>query len=76
MTAKLTFIIGTITLSLRMLVYELEPLWVLLDLLGVILAYIHYRKGDKDCKAGLILCSIGLLFSGSFVLIMYLLSHK
>ena len=76
MIAKLTVVIGTITLSLCMLMYELEPLWVLLDLLGIILAFVCYRKGDKDCKAGLILCSIGLLFSGSLLLIMYLLNHK
>ena len=76
MTAKLTFIIGTITLSLCMLIYELEPVWVVLDLLGVILAFVGYRKGDKNCKAGLILCAIGLLFSGSLLLLMYLASHK
>ena len=74
--ARFTFLIGVITLSLCMLVYELEPLWVLLDLFGIILAYIGYRKGDKDCKAGLILCGIGLLFSGSFLILMYLASHK
>ena len=74
--ARFTFIIGVITLSLCLLIYELEPLWVLLDLLGVILAFIGYRKGNKDCKAGLILCGIGLLFSGSFLLLMYLASHK
>ena len=74
--AKFTFVIGVITLSLCMLVYELEPLWVLLDLLGVILSFIGYRKGNKDCKAGLILCSIGLLFSGSFLIVMYLVSHR
>lgn len=74
--ARFTFLIGVITLSLCMLVYELEPLWVLLDLLGIILAFIGYKKGNKDCKAGLILCGIGLLFSGSFLLLMYLASHK
>ena len=74
--ARFTFLIGVITLSLCMLVYELEPLWVLLDLLGVILAFVGYKKGNKDCKAGLILCGIGLLFSGSFLLLMYLASHK
>ena len=74
--AKLTFIIGVLTLSLCVLVYELEPLWVLLDLFGVISAYIAYRKGDKDCKAGMILCGIGLLFSGSFLILMYLASHR
>ena len=74
--ARFTFLIGVITLSLCMLIYELEPLWVLLDLLGVILAFIGYKKGNKDCKAGLILCGIGLLFSGSFLLLMYLASHK
>ena len=74
--ARFTFIIGVITLSLCLLIYELEPLWVLLDLLGVILAFIGYRRGNKDCKAGLILCGIGLLFSGSFLLLMYLASHK
>ncbi|MBQ6559974.1 MAG: hypothetical protein IJL85_03995 [Erysipelotrichaceae bacterium] len=74
--AKFTFIIGVITLSLCMLVYELEPLWILLDLLGVILAFIGYRKGNKDCKAGLILCGIGLLFSSSFLIVMYFASHR
>ena len=74
--ARFTFLIGVITLSLCMLVYELEPLWVLLDLLGVILAFVGYKKGNNDCKAGLILCGIGLLFSGSFLLLMYLASHQ
>lgn len=74
--AKFTLIIGVITLSLCMFIYELEPLWVLLDLLGVILAFIGYRKGDKNCKAGLIFCGIGLLFSSSFLLLMYLAFHK
>ena len=73
--AKFTAFIGVITMSLCLLMYELEPLWVLLDLLGVVLAYIGYRKGNKDCKVGLILCLLGLLFSGSFLLILYLFSH-
>ena len=67
--AKVSFVIGVLTMSFVMLIYELEPLWLALDLLGILLASIGLKKGDKNCKAGLILCSFAAFFSLSIILI-------
>ncbi len=69
--AKLSFVIGVLTMSFVMLIYELEPLWLLCDLIGILIASIGLRKGDKNCKAGLILCSIAGIFSLSIILIVF-----
>ncbi len=67
--AKTSFVIGVLTMSFCMLIYELEPLWLLCDLIGIVLASIGLRKGDKNCKAGLILCSIAGFFCLSIILL-------
>ena len=67
--AKVSFVIGVLTMSFCMLIYELEPIWLICDLIGILIASIGLKKGDRNCKAGLILCSIAGLFSLSIILI-------
>ena len=48
--ATFSSIIGVITLSFSVLIYEFAPLWLFLDLIGIICAYIGLKDGDKNCK--------------------------
>lgn len=73
MKAKISFGIGVVTMTFSMLIYELSPLWLILDLFGMILAYIGLRNNEEECKAGLILCFIAGLFSFSAVALVYLI---
>ena len=73
--ANLSASIGVITLTFCMLIYELDLLWLILDLVGMILAYIGLRKGDKNCKLGLILCSIAAVFCFAMICIVYFSSR-
>ena len=70
--ATFSSIIGIITMTFSILIYELAPLWLFLDLIGVTAAYIGLRKGDSNCKTGLILCGSAATFSFTAVLIMFL----
>ena len=69
--ANLSASIGVITLTFSLLIYELDLLWLVLDFVGMIMAYIGLRKGDKNCKLGLVLCSIAAVFSFTMICIVY-----
>jgi hypothetical protein len=71
-TVTFSSIIGIITMTLSLLIYELAPLWLVLDLIGMTAAFIGLKKGDRNCKTGMILCGAAALFSFSSVLIMFL----
>lgn len=75
MRAKIPLIIGVVTMSLSTLIYELDFLWLFLDLLGMFVAYTGLRKGEEGCKAGLILCALAGLFSFSMICIVYFASR-
>ena len=70
--ATVSSVIGVVTMTFSILIYELAPVWLVLDLAGVIAAYIGLRKGDPNCKTGMILCGVAALFSFSTILILYL----
>ena len=70
--ATFSSIIGIITLTFSVLIYELAPLWLVLDLVGVVVAYIGLRKGDPNCKSGMILCGVAAFFSFFSVAIVFL----
>lgn len=73
--ANLSASIGVITLTFSLLIYELDLLWLVLDFVGMIMAYIGLRKGDKNCKLGLVLCSIAAVFSFTMICIVYFSSR-
>ena len=73
--ANLSTSIGVITLTFSLLIYELDLLWLVLDFVGMIMAYIGLRKGDKNCKLGLVLCSIAAVFSFTMICIVYFSSR-
>ena len=72
MAAKISVFIGFMTMMLCYLIYELQYLWLFLDLVGMIIAYIGLRKGDRNCKGGLILCGISAIFSIAFFLLVFI----
>ena len=70
--ATFSSIIGVVTLSFSVLIYEFAPLWLFLDLIGIVCAYIGLKDGDKNCKTGLILCGLAAFFSSTSILLVYL----
>ena len=73
--ANLSASIGVITLTFSLLIYELDLLWLFLDLIGMVIAYLGLRKGDRNCKLGLILCSIAAFFCFTMICIVYFASR-
>lgn len=74
--ATISAIIGVITMTFSILIYELDMLWLVLDLIGMIIAYIGLRKGDKNCRLGLTLCALAALFSFSMIAIVYFIGSR
>ena len=72
--AEISFVIGVITMSFSLLIYELSPLWLALDVIGFILAWISTRRGDRNGKSSMWLCGIAGLFSLSGVVMLLLLN--
>ena len=75
MAAKISLFIGFITMMLCYLIYELQALWLFLDLVGMIIAAIGLKKGDRNCKGGFILCGISAIFSLVFVILVFIASR-
>ena len=71
--ATISAIIGVITMTFSILIYELDMLWLVLDL---IIAYIGLRRGDKNCRLGLTLCALAALFSFSMIAIVYFIGSR
>ncbi len=69
--ATFSAIIGVITLTFSLLIYELDLLWLILDLIGMSAALIGLKKGDENCKTGLIMCAIAAVFSFTMICIIY-----
>ncbi|MCR4633544.1 MAG: hypothetical protein K5648_05400 [Erysipelotrichaceae bacterium] len=72
--ASISASIGVITLMFALLIYELDLLWLVLDLIGMVIAYLGLRKGDKNCRLGLILCCVAAFFCFSMICIIYFAS--
>ncbi len=61
--AKFSFVVGVLTMSFSLLIYELSPLWLSLDVVGFVCALTAWRRGDPDGKSSMWLCGIAGLFS-------------
>ncbi|MBQ6335305.1 MAG: hypothetical protein IJI46_09575 [Erysipelotrichaceae bacterium] len=69
--ATLSMIIGTVTLVFTTLIFEYSHIWFILDIIGIVLGYVSYKRGDKNGKAGMILCAIAAVLSLGMVAIIY-----
>lgn len=74
--ATISAIIGVITMTFSILIYELDFLWLLLDLIGMIIAYLGLKKGDTNCRTGLILCGLAAVFSFGMIVLAYLAGRQ
>ena len=70
--AVISMIIGTVTLIFTTMIFEYSQIWFVLDLIGIILGAISYKKGDKNGKAGMILCAVAAVFSLGMITILFL----
>lgn len=74
--ATISAMIGTITLVFTTMIFEYSNIWFSLDIIGIILGFISYKRGDKNGKAGIILCSIAAVFSLGMMLMIYYYRKK
>ena len=74
--ATISAMIGTITLVFTTMIYEYSNIWFSLDIIGIVLGLISYKRGDKNGKAGIILCSIAAAFSLGMMLMIYYYRKK
>ena len=74
--ATISAMIGTITLVFTTMIFEYSNIWFSLDIIGIVLGFISYKRGDKNGKAGIILCSIAVVFSLGMMLMIYYYRKK
>lgn len=69
--ATASSIIGTITLIFSFNIIEYAYVWLGLDIVGLLLGYLGYKKGERDGKTGLVLCGIATVFNLVFSIILF-----
>ena len=61
--ASLSAMIGTVTLIFTTTIFEYSYIWFIADVIGFLIGLFGYKRGDKNCKTGMILCAVAGFFS-------------